>query len=116
MILHASGNTDSPEEVPAAHRFLLSSVGAALASNPVYDSDEYVSAISPGWPFEQSPGFGATFLTGQKLDFAERAETAPEDLREISPHTLVYPSPARDQIASAVQTNINGGTWPKRQG
>lgn len=116
MILCASGNTDSPEEVPATHGFLLPSVGAALASNPVYDSDEYVSVISPGWFFEQVLGFGASLLTGQKLNFAESVETAPGDSREISPHTLVYPSSAWDQIASAVQTNIDGGTWPKRKG
>ncbi len=114
MILYVAGNSGSAKEVPATHRFLLSSVESALASNPVYASDDYVSVISPGWFFEQTLGFGASLLTGQKLNFAERAETAAEDLREISPQTLTYPSRVWDQIASAIQSNVGSGTWLKR--
>lgn len=114
MILYAVGTDGSPRAVPATYTFLLSSVETALASNPVSNRDEYVSIMTPGWFFEQTLGFGVSLVAGQRLNFAERAETAAEDLREISPHTLTYPSGVWDQIAPAVQANIGSGTWLKR--
>ena len=114
MIVYTLGSNGLPKALPATYEFLLSSLETALASNPAYDSDEYVSVITPGWFFEQILGFAASLVTGQKLNFTERPETAPEDSREISPHILVYPSPVWDQIASAIQTNVGSGTWLKR--
>jgi long-chain acyl-CoA synthetase len=100
--------------VPATYRFMLSSLEATLASNPVCANDEFVSVINPGWFFAQVLGFGAFLLTGQKLNFPESVETAPEDLREISPDTLLYPSQVWDRIASGIQVNVANGTWLKR--
>jgi len=114
MILYTLGSNGLPKALPATYQFLLSSLESALASNPAYDSDEYVSVITPGWFFEQVLGFAACLVTGQRLNFIERPETAPEDSREISPHILVYPSPVWDQIASAIETNVGSGTWLKR--
>lgn len=114
MIVYTLGSDGLPKALPATYEFLLSSLETALASNPAYDSDEYVSVITPGWFFEQILGFAASLVTGQKLNFTERPETAPQDSREISPHILVYPSLVWDQIASAIQTNVGSGTWLKR--
>ena len=114
MIIFTQGNNAAPKAIPATYQFLLSSVDAALALSPVYVSDEYVSIITPGWFFEQTLGFGTSLAIGQKLNFAERADTAHMDLREISPHTIVYPSQAWGQIANAIQTNVSSGTWLKK--
>ena len=114
VILYTSGTAGSPKAVPATYKFLLSSVESALLLNPVHEGDEYVSVMNPGWFFEQALGFGACLLVGQKLNFAERADTAALDLREISPHTLVYPSLVWDMITSGIQENIAKGTWLKR--
>jgi long-chain acyl-CoA synthetase len=114
VILYTPGTAGSPKAVPATYKFLLSSVESALLRNPIYEDDEYVSVMNPGWFFEQTIGFGACLLVGQKLNFPERADTAPQDLREISPHTIVFPSVAWDMVGSGIQENIAKGTWLKK--
>jgi len=114
MILYTVGSDGSPKALPATHKFLLSSLETAVASNPVYSSDEYVSVISPGWFFEQVLGVGACLLAGQTLNFPENVDTAPMDSREISPHNMVYPSAVWEGIAQSIQTNVGSGTWLKR--
>ena len=115
IIIFGLGVNGSLKVVHATHRFLLSSLETILASNPVCDTDDYVSVIMPGWFFEQTLGFAATLLAGQRLNFVERADTAPEDMREISPSMLVYPSDVWEEIAEAIQTNVRAGTRMKRK-
>ncbi len=114
MILYTAGTTGLPKGVPTSYRFILSSLEAAVASNPIYESDEYVCVTSPGWFLEQALGFGASLMIGQKLNFPEEADTAPEDLREISPHTLVYPSRLWELVASVIMMGMSHSTWLKR--
>ena len=114
MILYTTGADGSPRTLTATHRFLLSSLEAACHTHPVYNSDEYVSVISPGWFFEQTLGFGACLVAGQKLNFPESVDTAPLDAREISPQILVYPYMVWEGIAQSIQTNVTAGTWIKR--
>ena len=109
LIFYSPGSDGHPRHLPASYDFMLASLRAVLASNPVSQTDEYVSIISPGWFYEQTLGFAASLVTGQKLNFAERMDTAPQDLREISPHVLLYPAQVWDNIASAAMTNVRAG-------
>jgi long-chain acyl-CoA synthetase len=115
VMLFTLGANDSPKLVPATHKFLLSAAEAALTSNPVHNSDEYVSIISPAWFFEQTLGFCTSLLTGQRLNFAERTETAPQDMREISPDVLAYPPKLWKVMAETIQENMVDGTWLKKR-
>jgi len=114
IILYTAGTTGLAKGVPTSYRFILSSLEAAVASNPIYQSDEYVCVTSPGWFLEQTLGFGASLMIGQRLNFPEEADTAPEDLREISPHTLVYPSRLWELVASVIRMGVAHSTWLKR--
>ncbi|OGO02335.1 MAG: hypothetical protein A2Y72_06320 [Chloroflexi bacterium RBG_13_53_26] len=113
VMLFTLGANESLRLVPATHKFLLSATESALISNPVHDSDEYVSIISPAWFFEQTLGLCTSLLTGQRLNFPEKAETAPQDMREISPDVLAYPPKLWEKIAEAIQENMVDGTWLK---
>jgi len=93
---------------------LISSAESVLAVNPVGASAEYVSLMNPGWFLEQVMGFGATLLTGQRLNFAESVETSQKDFREISPNTLVYPSHLWNRLARTMQANIDASSRVKR--
>ena len=99
---------------PATQGFIISSVRAALAMHPVQAGDEYVSVASPSWFFEQVLGFGVSLFTGQRLNFAESADTAAMDFREISPQIVMYPSKAWERIAEGIQSNMEGGSRLKR--
>ncbi len=114
MMVFALGTKGSLKVIPATHQFLISSAEAALACNPVCDADEYFSMISPAWFFEQTLGFAVSLLTGQRLNFAEKAETALEDSREISPHVVVYPPKLWEKIAEAIRKNTGSSTRLKR--
>jgi long-chain acyl-CoA synthetase len=114
MMVFALGAKETLKVVPATHQFLITSAQAALACNPVYDTDEYFCMISPAWFFEQVLGFVVSLLTGQRLNYAEKTETAPEDSREISPHVVVYPPKLWEKIAEAIQKNTGSSTWLKR--
>lgn len=114
MMVFALGANENLKVVPATHQFLITSAQAALVCNPVYDTDEYFCMISPAWFFEQVLGFVVSLLTGQRLNYAEKTETAPEDSREISPHVVVYPPKLWEKIAEAIQKNTGSSTWLKR--
>jgi long-chain acyl-CoA synthetase len=109
------GANESLRLVPATHRFLLSAAEAVLALNPVDSSDEYVSIISPAWFFEQTLGFCTSLLIGQRLNFPEKTETAPQDMREISPDVVAYPPKLWEKIAETIQENMADGTWLKKR-
>ncbi|MFC2028188.1 AMP-binding protein [Chloroflexota bacterium] len=109
MLLCVWKSSDSVELLPLTHGTLISSGETVLAANPIENRHEYVCVMNPGWFFEQVLGFGVSLLTGRKLNFAESGETAEEDLREISPHTLAYPSQMWDQLSIAIQSNMSSG-------
>ncbi len=113
-IFYVEGSSGETEEVAGSHEFLISSAESVLALYPVGMKDEYVSLMNPGWFFEQTLGFGATLLTGQRLNFAENVETAQKDFREVSPHTVAYPSHLWNRLASNIQTNISNSSRIKR--
>jgi long-chain acyl-CoA synthetase len=114
MILSSQRANGELKGWPATQGFLVSSAQAALAMHPVRVGDEYVSSASPSWFFEQVLGFGVSLLTGQRLNFAERADTAPMDFREISPQIVMYPSRTWELVADGIQKNMEGGSRLKR--
>ena len=114
MMLSGQGPNGELKGWPATQGFLISSAQAALAMHPVHASDEYVSSASPSWFFEQVLGFGVSLMTGQRLNFAERADTAPMDFREISPQIVMYPSGTWEMMAEGIENNMEGGSRIKR--
>ena len=114
MMVFALGPKETLRIVPATHQFLIASAEAALSCNPACDTDEYFCMISPAWFFEQTLGIVVSLLTGQRLNFAEKAETALENSREISPHIVVYPPKLWEKITEAIQKNTDGSTRLKR--
>jgi long-chain acyl-CoA synthetase len=114
MILSSQRADGELKGWPATQGFLVSSAQAALAMHPVRVGDEYLSGASPSWFFEQVLGFGVSLLTGQRLNFAERADTAPMDFREISPQIVMYPSRTWELVADGIQKNMEGGSRLKR--
>lgn len=114
MIVYTSGTTGLPKGALITHEQIISSIQSSLAINPAYESDEYVSTTLPGWFVEQGMGLTCSLLTGQKFNFAEESATVQQDLREISPHRLLYPSRLWEQLFSTTKANIADGNWLDR--
>ena len=114
MILSGQRANGELKGWPTTQGFLISSAQATLVKHPVHVGDEYVSGASPSWFFEQVLGFGVSLLTGQRLNFAERADTAPMDFREISPQIVMYPCKTWEMMAEGIGKNMEGGSRLKR--
>lgn len=114
IIIYSMNPSGQPEEIVSSHEFLIYSAETVLNLNPVDYKDEYVSIMNPCWFFEQALGFGATLISGQRLNFAENVETSMKDFREISPDTLAYPSHLWHRLATTMQTNLSNSSRIKR--
>ena len=73
-----------------------------------------VSFLPPAWINEQWLTFGCHLLSGGTVNFAENAETQPEDVREIAPSLVVYSSRLWESQAGQVRAKMQGASWLKR--
>ncbi len=114
MISYTSGTTGLPKGTLMTYNFITLICTRISTLNPVYESDEWFSFTLPTWNVEQYLGFVNHLLVGQKMSFPEEIETVSQDLREIAPHVLLYPSRLWEQLVQSIQTNISDTSRLKR--
>ncbi len=103
FIAYTSGTTAFPKGAIQSYNYFLTGAMRTFDFNPVFENDEYLSFILPGWSIEQLYGLMAGLLKGQILNFPEKQETVAENMREIAPHTILYPSRLWEDLASSIQ-------------
>ena len=111
MILCTSGTTGLPKGVMLSHQHLISWNQALLNINPVYETDEVTSFILPSWIVDQVFSFSQTLIKCQILNFPESRETVLENLRDVAPHVIAFPSGLWEDIASTIRGRMAGGLW-----
>ena len=115
MVLYTSGTTGLPKGAMLTNWDILRlHVPELTTINPVYAGDEQVSFTLPAWISEQCLGYAISLAKGQIMNFPEKQETVAVDVREIAPHTLVYPSRLWEIFASTVQVKIADTSRLKR--
>lgn len=102
-LCYTSGTTGRPKGVRLTHRHLLDNAYRLIASFGIAPHVDYFSYISPAWAAEQFTGIGLGLLAPAVVHFAEKPETVPADLREISPEFLLFTPRQWEMIASQIE-------------
>ncbi len=105
-LCYTSGTAGSPKGVRLTHRHLLDNAYRLIASFGIAAHIDYFSYISPAWAAEQFTGIGLSLLAPAVVHFAEKPETVPADMREISPEFLLFTSRQWEMIASQIEARM----------
>ena len=114
-LCYTSGTTGKPKGVRLTHRFLLDNAYRLIASFGIAAHVDYFSYISPAWGAEQITGIGLGLLAPAVVHFAEKPETVPIDMREISPEFLLFTPRQWEMIASSIEAQmLDARPWRQR--
>lgn len=111
---YTSGTTGLPKASMLTHKNIIYFARCAQAVNPVYDTDNYLSYISPAWAAEQFMGIANFVDTGMVVNFPEEPETVREDIRDIGPDFVFYVPRLWEDIASEIRVKVGDSSWWKR--
>lgn len=115
LICYTSGTTGLPKGVMLTHTNLMYSADAYLLVDARYDTDNHLSFLPLGWIAEPVQGFAGHVAIGFVMNFPEEPETVRENMREISPETVIYNSRLWDGIVGTIQVRMQDATWLNRQ-
>jgi len=106
VILYTSGTTGLPKGAMLTQGSLVDGGRLWMGMDPWYETDEYVSFISPAWATEQFYGISAGLQSGAKISFPEEPETVQENIKEIGPQTVMFGPRLWEDITSRVQAKM----------
>jgi long-chain acyl-CoA synthetase len=81
---------------------------------PVYATDNWLSFSPMAWLTEQAFGFTPFLMNGIIVHFPEGPDTVQNDIREVAPAALLFPSRVWENLASVIQVRINDSSWINR--
>ena len=111
ILSYTSGTTSLPKGAMIQHRNLI--YGALHAAQVVHvnENDDYVSFSPLAWITEQAFGLTRHVIDGIVINFPETAETVQQDIREVAPVILLFPSRLWESIVSSVQARMVDSSW-----
>ncbi|MBC8099823.1 MAG: AMP-binding protein, partial [Armatimonadetes bacterium] len=104
---YTSGTSGSPKGAIVTHNNLLYATWHTQHTIPVYYTDEYVSFSPLAWITEQGFGVANHARVGFAVSFPEGAETVQNDIREVAPNSLLFPSRIWENLARIMQMRVN---------
>lgn len=114
ILSYTSGTTSLPKGAMILHRNLIYGSRHVFTIMPVDQNDDYVSFSPLAWITEQSLGLTYHVMYGTVVNFPEKAETVQQDIREIAPVTLLFPSRLWESLVSIVQARMDDSFWINR--
>lgn len=114
IFCYTSGTTGLPKGAMLAHRNLLSGAAMSSSVDRRLDTDDYLSFLPPAWITENVLGLAIHVMNGMVINFPEEPETVQENIREISPHALLFSSRLWESLVSMVQARIADTSWINR--
>ncbi|MDE3089552.1 MAG: AMP-binding protein [Chloroflexota bacterium] len=114
IFCYTSGTTGAPKGAMIAHRNLISGAEISSSVDRRLDTDDYLSFLPPAWITENVLGLAIHVMNGMIINFPEEPETVQENIREISPHALLFSSRLWESLVSMVQARIADTAWVNR--
>lgn len=114
LFSYTSGTTSLPKGAMIRHSNLIYGNQHVINIAPTYPDDNYVSFSPLAWITEQSLGLTSHVMTGVQVNFPESQATVQNDIREIAPSALLFPSRVWENLASMMQMRIHDSTWTNR--
>ncbi len=115
LFSYTSGTTSLPKGAMIKHSNLIYGNRHVINIAPAYPTDEYVSFSPLAWITEQSLGLAGHLISGVTVNFPESQATVQNDIREVAPSSLLFPSRIWEGLASTTQMRINDSTWINRR-
>lgn len=109
-----SGTTSLPKLAMVTHRQLLYSNHLSFEFFPNSADDNWLSFSPMAWLTEQAFGYTPHLIHGLCVNFPEGPDTVANDIREIAPIGLVFPSRSWENLVSMMRIRIQDSSWINR--
>jgi long-chain acyl-CoA synthetase len=114
IMVCTSGTTGLPKAAMVTYAGLYSSMQVSMSMYEVRETDDWVSYVLPGYILEQAMGLFTSLDRGSRLNFVESQTTVQENIREISPPIIFYPSRLWEEMASSIQNSMTESSFLDR--
>jgi long-chain acyl-CoA synthetase len=114
ILSYTSGTTSLPKGAMIRHYNLIYGSRHGTTLMPIREGDDYVSFSPLAWITEQNLGLSNHVIDGMVVNFPERAETVQEDIRNIAPVTLLFPSRIWEGLVGLVLARMSTAHWTNK--
>ena len=111
---YTSGTTGLPKGAMISHSNLIAGSDSAQLADPRLDTDKYVSFLPPAWITENVLGLTVHLRSGMVVNFPEAPETVQENIREITPHAMLFSPRLWESMVGLVQVKMAETSWINR--
>jgi len=114
MIIYTSGTTGPPKGAMLSHANILAVSSALLERYPLTPEDEAISCLPFAHVYENLISVFQAVRVGYVVNFVERPETLPQNLREVSPTYFAHVPRFWEKLASGIDLHMRDSTPLKR--
>jgi len=114
MVIYTSGTTGRPKGAMITHHNILSLTKAFVTAIPFRADDEMISYLPLAHIYENIISLFQAIWSGGTVNFVERMDTLPQNLREVSPTVFASVPRIWEKFASVIEIRMSDSTILKK--